>query len=247
MMTRMILTITAATFAEALVYQLQAQTKAEKEAAVSKYKDKFLVVKKEGLYLGVAGEGMCQPQLGPKWMGQRNASVGIVIDDAEHIRVHNPFNCGIEPIHKGEVLKVYDVGVHTAGRGADRAPYLFLLVVNVSPHAITRGIGAFEHQSLKGGATEMEIRAESGKAFNADAVNDQWFMLFDSEAAVKTARIGNTETGVFVNQVKLGMSFAEVEAALGVPQTRVDLGEKVLYKYKDMTVEFRDGKVSDVR
>ena len=25
------------------------------------------------------------------------------------------------------------------------------------------------------------------------------------------------------------------------------LGPKVLYKYKDMTVEFRDGKVADVR
>jgi hypothetical protein len=54
-------------------------------------------------------------------------------------------------------------------------------------------------------------------------------------------------TGVFVNQVKAGMSFAEVEQALGPPQTRVDLGEKVLYKYKDMTVEFHDGKVTDVR
>jgi hypothetical protein len=43
------------------------------------------------------------------------------------------------------------------------------------------------------------------------------------------------------------MSFAEVEEALGVPQTRVDLGGKVLYKYKDMTVEFHDGKVADVR
>lgn len=43
------------------------------------------------------------------------------------------------------------------------------------------------------------------------------------------------------------MSFAEVEKALGIPQTRVDLGEKVLYKYKDMTVEFHDGKVTDVR
>lgn len=44
-----------------------------------------------------------------------------------------------------------------------------------------------------------------------------------------------------------GMSFAEVESALGVPQTRVDLGDKVLYKYKDMTIEFHDGKVTDVR
>jgi hypothetical protein len=43
------------------------------------------------------------------------------------------------------------------------------------------------------------------------------------------------------------MSFAEVEDALGLPVTRVDLGEKVLYKYKDTTVEFHDGKVVDVR
>lgn len=52
---------------------------------------------------------------------------------------------------------------------------------------------------------------------------------------------------VQVKQVKLGMSFAEVEEALGLPATRVDLGAKVLYKYKDMTVEFHDAKVTDVR
>jgi hypothetical protein len=37
------------------------------------------------------------------------------------------------------------------------------------------------------------------------------------------------------------------EQALGVPLTRVDLGEKVLYKYKDLTIEFHNGKVTDVR
>jgi hypothetical protein len=119
--------------------------------------------------------------------------------------------------------------------------------VNVSPHAITRGVGAFEYQSLERGATDMAIRPGGAKDFNADAVTQQWFMLFDNQGAVDAARLGNTETGAFVNQVKSGMSFAEVEAALGVPQTRVDLGEKVLYKYKDMTVEFHDGKVTDVR
>jgi hypothetical protein len=50
-----------------------------------------------------------------------------------------------------------------------------------------------------------------------------------------------------VKEIKLGMDFSQVEAALGQPETRVDLGQKVLYKYKDMTVEFRDGKVADVR
>jgi ACT domain-containing protein len=38
-----------------------------------------------------------------------------------------------------------------------------------------------------------------------------------------------------------------VETALGVPETKVDLSEKVLYKYKNMTAEFNDGKVNDVR
>ncbi len=33
---------------------------------------------------------------------------------------------------------------------------------------------------------------------------------------------------------------------MGRPTTRVDLGEKVLYKYKDMTAAFKDGNFTDV-
>lgn len=47
--------------------------------------------------------------------------------------------------------------------------------------------------------------------------------------------------------IALGMSISSVEVLLGPPAVKVNLGDKVLYKYKDMTVEFRDGKVSDVR
>ncbi len=43
------------------------------------------------------------------------------------------------------------------------------------------------------------------------------------------------------------MTPAEVERILGEPQTRVDLGGKVLYKYKDLTIEFHEGKVADGR
>ena len=50
-----------------------------------------------------------------------------------------------------------------------------------------------------------------------------------------------------MHEVKAGMTFAEVESALGLPVTKIGLGEKTLYKYKDMTVEFHDGKVTDVR
>lgn len=48
-------------------------------------------------------------------------------------------------------------------------------------------------------------------------------------------------------EVKLGMTPEEVESALGPPQTKADLGEKVLYKYDGMTVEFKAGKVLDVK
>jgi hypothetical protein len=48
-------------------------------------------------------------------------------------------------------------------------------------------------------------------------------------------------------EIKLGMTTDQIERILGVPATKVDLGEKVLYKYTDMTIEFHDGKVTDVR
>lgn len=124
-----------------------------------------------------------------------------------------------------------------------------LTVETLSPHAVTRGIGAFAHQSMELGGASIAIYAgPSGVDFAAaDALAAQWFTLLDGTNSADAAQLGNTAAGIFVNQVKLGMSFAEVESALGVPQTRVDLGEKVLYKYKDMTVEFHDGKVTDVR
>jgi hypothetical protein len=53
--------------------------------------------------------------------------------------------------------------------------------------------------------------------------------------------------GASVKEVTLGMTPARVELELGLPETKVDLGEKVLYQYKNMTVEFHNGKVTDVR
>lgn len=47
--------------------------------------------------------------------------------------------------------------------------------------------------------------------------------------------------------VELGMTADEVEAVLGSPDTKANLGHKVLYRYEGITVEFEDGKVVDVR
>jgi hypothetical protein len=47
-------------------------------------------------------------------------------------------------------------------------------------------------------------------------------------------------------QIKLGMTLQEVKDGFGEPISIVDLGSKVIYKYKDLKVTFINGKVSDV-
>lgn len=46
--------------------------------------------------------------------------------------------------------------------------------------------------------------------------------------------------------ITLGQSVDEVTAILGPPLTVIDLGAKKIYKYQDMKITFKDGKVSDV-
>ena len=46
--------------------------------------------------------------------------------------------------------------------------------------------------------------------------------------------------------ISLGQSIDDVTAALGQPLTKINLGSKQIYKYKDMKITFKDGKVSDV-
>jgi len=71
------------------------------------------------------------------------------------------------------------------------------------------------------------------------------------ETATAGTAAASPESGVTpttgTKEIKFGMTTDQVEKILGVPATKVDLGEKVLYKYKDMTIEFHDGKVTDVR
>jgi hypothetical protein len=47
--------------------------------------------------------------------------------------------------------------------------------------------------------------------------------------------------------IEKGMTPDQVEAALGKPDKKVNLGSKVIYVYKDLKVTFINGKVSDVQ
>jgi hypothetical protein len=46
--------------------------------------------------------------------------------------------------------------------------------------------------------------------------------------------------------IAMGQTISQVTSALGEPVTVIDLGSKKIYKYKDMKVTFKDGKVADV-
>ncbi len=48
-------------------------------------------------------------------------------------------------------------------------------------------------------------------------------------------------------QLKPGMSEQDVVRALGEPQRRVEFGKKTLLRYADLTIEFEDGKLIEVK
>lgn len=219
---------------------------ANKKDLVQQYKGKFVVVQREGL-----GVAICNTR---KTANVRPVTVLIHGDNVEFDRKSaltkfalampaddydtSCRDVGEEPLHKGEVLSVHAVHV---GRGR-----LNLVVRVVSPHAVTRGEGAFEHESLETGSAIFAFQEPDPKdPSSVTSQVDSWLRTFDT--AAEAAQFGNTASGAFVKEVKLGMTPTEVESIMGPPLTKADLGEKVLYKYKDMTIEFHSGRVTDVR
>jgi hypothetical protein len=48
-------------------------------------------------------------------------------------------------------------------------------------------------------------------------------------------------------EISVGQTVEQVEAALGQPKSKVNVGTKKIYVYQDMKITFKDGKVSDVQ
>jgi hypothetical protein len=75
--------------------------------------------------------------------------MSIIIDKLGDAEVKYALGCQVEPMHKGEVLKVS----HTSFAGG----YLHIEVKTVSPHSATRGIGAFAHESTEMGIATISV------------------------------------------------------------------------------------------
>ena len=213
----------------------------DKQDLADRYKGKYLVVLREGLAVG-----MCADLPG--------APSGNALDvriTGESVEFHPQTGAGAaitgcgeiipEPLRKGEIVFAKFTWFRRL-----RGGYFTITVQNLAPHQVKGDGNASRHEHLKYGRAVLIFETSDPKDYDAVAsLVERWLKPFDTRA--EAAQFGNTASGVYVKEVKLGMSFAEVEAALGLPQTRVELGEKVLYKYKDMTVEFHDGKVTDVK
>ena len=228
----------------------------DKKELEQRYKGKYLVVMHEGISVGfpIAGPtGTPLPGVtsgGPPTQAGGAQGVRIDGDHAELYTLHTPLD-GVLPlenrigsviseaIHPGEVLRI--LGVKCCPQDSFE-----IGAQTVSLPSITRGRGANEHESHEVGLARIQFIIPSKTNYDAvAAVIDKWLKPFDTQDAA--ANFGNTASGAFVKEVKLGMTPAEVESVMGLPVSKADLGEKMLYKYKDMTVEFHDGKVTDVR
>jgi hypothetical protein len=227
----------------------------DRDELIDRYNKKFVVVLRDGLAIGICSVrdrrfGDVAPPLRDRRFGDvapplPTLAVRIVGGEAEYheqtgtsASIAQCESVVPEPLRPGEVLQVRKAWL--------RGKEFWLWVVNVSPHQIERGIGAFSHGRLERGAAELRFQLDNPKDYDsAVAIVDAWLRTFSS--AEEAAEFGNTASGTFVKRVRQGMTFAEVESVMGLPHTRVDLEGKTLYKYKDMTIEFRDGKVADVR
>jgi len=213
----------------------------DKKELSERYKDKYLLVLREGLAVGVCADLEGVP---------RGNALDVAIT-SESVEFHPQAGAGTgitgcgeiipEPLHKGEVVFAKYTWFRRLKGG-----FFTVTVQSVTPHQVKGIEGAGRHERLKFGKADLIFETADAKDYDAiAALVEKWVRPFDTRA--EAAHNGNTASGVYVKEVKLGMSFAEVEAALGPPQTRADLGEKVFYKYKDMTVEFHNGKVTDVK
>ena len=214
---------------------------ADKKDLEERYKGKYLLILREGLAVGMC-EGL--PAVPPGNALDVRIS-GDSVDFGQQAGAGTGITgCGEiipEPLHKGEIVFAKYTWFRRFKGG-----YFTITVQTVTPHQVKSGESASRHGHLKYGKADLIFETRNTKDYDAvAALVETWLRPFDTRA--EAAQYGNTASGVYVKEVKLGMSFAEVEAALGPPETRADLGEKVLYKYKDLTVEFHNGRVTDVK
>jgi hypothetical protein len=213
----------------------------DKKDLTERYKGKYLVVLRQGLAVGTCVDLVEIPLGNALDVTINGESVEFHPQTGASVGVTGCQEIIPEPLHRGEIVFAKFTWFRRL-----RGGYFTITVENLAPHQVKRGRSESRHEHLKYGRADLIFETSDPKDYDAVAsLVEKWIRPFNTRT--EAAQFGNTASGVYVKEVKLGMSFAEVEAALGPPQARVELGEKVFYKYKDMTIEFHGGKLTDVK
>jgi hypothetical protein len=216
---------------------------AQKADVKALYEKKFAVAIREGLAVGLCSA------LNPRSPVVAHPILPVQIEGGsavfhEETGIHamgtGCVSVAPDPVAKGEMLLIQRIWFHDG----------IHMEILSQPREVERTMGAaFE---LKRRRTELGLADLHFKGVNekdASSVISEigaWIRAFDSKADA-AAFAASLLAPPPPKEIKIGMTQAEVESAMGPPQTKVDLGDKILYRYKDLTVEFRAGKVVDVR
>ncbi len=217
---------------------------AQKNELKTRYDKKILVVLREGLAVGLCsapsrGGG---PAIQPPELPVTIEGEAARFHEETGLRAMGTGCASIapEPLLKGELLLVRRIWFHDGVQ----------IEVASQPHHVERTPGAayeIKRSHSEIGLAQLHFKSLSEKdAMSSTAAISLWVRPFDSiaDAAKFAAELSAPPPP---KEIKIGMTVDEVARTLGAPQTKVDLGEKTLYRYKDLTVEFRSGKVADVR
>ncbi len=221
-----------------------------KDLSPKDFDNKYFVVTRPGLAVGTCDIPCSQDD---NWCSGKLLPTLAVRIDGSAVEFHPQSGFGVchessglipTPIAPGTVLL-------SSKSSIDKHEGRYCLLLQTAfPISVTRGIGAFAHPSEELGAMSLRIRLSDPTKINLiGPALSQWLTQADSlgSAMELSAKLEHSEAQAAVKQIKLGMTFEDVERTMGLPETRVDLGRKVLFKYSSMTVVFEDGKVADVQ
>jgi hypothetical protein len=110
---------------------------------------------------------------------------------------------------------------------------------NVAVEFKTETVSGHE-ASHKGGICGTKFIFEIGILDTFERVDERIGQVFD--VFDKIEDINKKETV----ELKLGMTIIEVVALLKEPSKKVDLGDRIIYKYDDMVITFQEGKVINI-
>jgi hypothetical protein len=173
---------------------------------------------------------------------------GIVADMATDLTFRgNIVGAGAEVVKQGKAGLIGRLSKKETSRALEPGEPMYLFDVDVKDdHVRLFLITSKTYPTvIKGSTKEMRF-----KAFIA--------LAYDNKAALQAATVDDVlkeSYAVFAlrdelvapKTLKLAMTRAEVEEALGKPERILDLGERVTYVYKDLRVTFTDGKVTDLQ